>query len=218
MLRSGRLLTLDEDAVQLAAAGLIRLGVHQRGDTTTGAAAWQTRAGSFAHAWLAFGDTPGGPGLRVPATAVLRSLVHSSAQLLIRAHDGHRPAVLEWLGLRSAQAREQAHHAQVTHPAQPTALALVWHGVQALTTDGEPGHHQRIDERYEAYIREHHHRQDTLALILACARLAATTLTELNRHHPHQTDEHLNEHTARHLPLHTPAPHWVPARPPQPTT
>ncbi|MDH6136816.1 hypothetical protein P3T37_006247 [Kitasatospora sp. MAA4] len=212
MLRSGRLLALDEDAVQLAAAGLVRLGVQRCGDKEAGATAWRIRASSFAHAWLDFGDPPG-PELRVPAGAVLRSLVHRAAQLLLQVHDGHGPAVLEWLGLRAAEAGEQARWGQTAHPAEPTALALVWHGVQAVTAEGGHGHDRRIDDRCEAYVRERHHRQDTLALILACARLNATALTELSHQDPGRTGERLEEHASRHMPLDGPAPLWVPGRP-----
>ncbi|WP_035803706.1 hypothetical protein [Kitasatospora mediocidica] len=216
MLRSGQLLALDEDAVQLAATGLVRLGVQQWRDTEAGAAAWRIRASSFAHVWLAFGDAPG-PDLRVPAGAVLRSLVDRAAQLLLRVHDGHRPAVLEWLGLRAAEAREEARRTELAHPAEPTALTLVWHGVQALGAEGGAGHGQRIDDRCEAYIRARHQRRDTLALILACARLTATALAELGQLDPARAAEHLEEHAARSMPLDGPAPLWVPGRPRQPT-
>ncbi|MFI9272039.1 hypothetical protein ACIGXM_15135 [Kitasatospora sp. NPDC052896] len=214
MLRSGRLLALDEDAVELAAAGLVRLGVQEWLEGAAGIPAWRIRAGSFAHAWLAFGDPPA-PGLRVPAGPVLRSLVHRAAQLLLQVHDGEGPAVLEWLGLHSAEVHEQARRTDAAHPAEPTALTLVWHGVQALNARGERDHDRRIDEKCEAYIRERHRRQDTLALLLACARLAATALVELSDGDPGQAGDRLEEHATRHMPLAGPAPLWVPGRPRQ---
>ncbi|WP_280664153.1 MULTISPECIES: hypothetical protein [unclassified Kitasatospora] len=215
MLRSGRLLALDEDAVQLAAAGLVRLSVQEWLDGAAGAAAWRIRAASFAHAWLAFGELSA-PGLRVPAEPVLRSLVHRAAELLLQVRGGDGPAALEWLGVRSAEVGEQAHRAHVAHPAESTALTLVWHGVQALTAEGGCSHGRRIDDRCEAYIRERHRRQDTLALMLACARLAAAALVELSDQDPGQAGERLEEHAARSMPLDGPAPLWVPGRPRQP--
>lgn len=202
--------------MQLAAAGLVRLGAQQWLDGAAKATAWRIRAGSFAQAWLTFGDPPA-PGLQIPAASILRALVHRAAQLLLQVHDGDGPAVLEWLGLRSAEAREQAGRAEVAHPAEPTALTLLWHGVQALTAESGHSHGQRIDDRSQAYIRERHRRQDTLALILACAQLAATALTELSDHDPDQAGEQLEEHAARHMPLDGPVPLWVPGRPRQPT-
>ncbi|WP_329561098.1 hypothetical protein [Kitasatospora sp. NBC_01266] len=210
MLKSERLLALDEDAVQLAAAGLVRLGVREWLDDAAGAAGWPVRADSFANAWLAFGDRPA-PGPRVPAAPVLRAVVHRAAQLLLQARDGDGPAVLEWLGARSAEAREQARREQLAHPAEPTALTLVWHGVQARTPEGACGQGRRIDERCEAYIRERHRRQDTLALTLACARLAAAALVELSGQDPDRAGERIEEHAARYMPLDSPAPLWVPA-------
>lgn len=215
VLRSGRLLALDEDAVRLAAAGLVRLSAQEWLDGAAGATAWRIRAGSFAHAWLAFSDLSA-PGLRVPAEPVLRALVHRAAELLLQVSGGDAPAALEWLGMRSTEAGEQGRRAHAAHPPEPTALTLVWHGVQALTGEGHGGHDQRIDNRYEAYIRERHRRQDTLALMLACARLAAAVLVELSDQDPDRAGELLEEHAAGSMPLDGPAPLWVPGRPRQP--
>ncbi|GAB2713032.1 hypothetical protein [Kitasatospora kifunensis] len=215
MLRDGRLLALDGDAVELAAAGLVRLGVQEWLGEAAGAAAGRIRAASFARAWLAFGDLSA-PGLRVPAAPVVRSLVRQGAQLLLRARHGDCPAVLEWLGLRSAEAAEQARLTGAAHPAEPTALTLVWHGVQALTAEDGHSHGRRIDDRCEAYIREHHRHQDTLALTLACAQLAAGALLELGDGDPVRADVRLEEHAARHMPLDGPVPLWVPGWPRHP--
>ncbi|MFH9355058.1 hypothetical protein [Kitasatospora sp. NPDC017646] len=116
----------------------------------------------------------------------------------------------------------------VSHPAEPCALALVWHGVQALTTGDAPSHRgraeertaaraeERINERVEAYVRERHRRQDTLALVLSCARIAAAALVELSGGDPARVDGWLEEDAARAMPLVGPVPLWVPGRPWQP--
>ncbi|MFF3005188.1 hypothetical protein ACFVTF_20525 [Kitasatospora sp. NPDC057940] len=223
-MRGGRLCGLDGDAARLAAAGLVRLGAQEWVGDAAGVPAWlgPVRAASFADAWLAFGEPPV-PGLRVPAGEVLRALAYRAAELVLQAREGDVPAVLEWLGRRSAEAREQAGRAEVAHPAEPAALALVWHGVQAVTADdgGEDGggeaHGRRIDERGEAYVRERHHRQDTLALMLACARIAAAALVESCGGDPGRVDGWLEEDAARYMALGGPAPLWVPGRPGQPT-
>ncbi|MCG6500481.1 hypothetical protein, partial [Kitasatospora sp. A2-31] len=71
-MRSGRLLGtgLDGDAVQLAAAGLVRLTAEDWLGGAAGAPAWlsHVRAAAFADTWIAFGETAA-PGLRVPAGA-----------------------------------------------------------------------------------------------------------------------------------------------------
>ncbi|WP_371515197.1 hypothetical protein [Kitasatospora sp. NBC_01300] len=221
-MRGGRLCGLDGDAARLAAAGLVRLGAQEWVGDAAGAPAWlgPVRAASFADAWLAFGEPPV-PGLRVPAGEVLRALAYRAAELVLQAREGDVPAVLEWLGRRSAEAREQAGRAEVAHPAEPAALALVWHGVQAVTADDGGGdgeaHGRRIDERGEAYVRERHHRQDTLALMLACARIAAAALVESCGGDPGRVDGWLEEDAARYMALGGPAPLWVPGRPGQPT-
>ncbi|MFJ2810320.1 hypothetical protein [Kitasatospora sp. NPDC087271] len=247
-MRGGRLCGLDGDAARLAAAGLVRLGAQEWVGDAAGAPAWlgRMRAASFADAWLAFGEPPV-PGLRVPAGEVLRALAYRAAELVLQAREGDVPAVLEWLGRRSAEAREQAGRAEVTHPAEPAALALVWHGVQAVTAgDGDGGgggggdasahgreahgreaqgqeaegreaHGRRIDERGEAYVRERHRRRDTLALMLACARIAAAALVESCGGDPGRVDGWLEEDAARYMALGGPAPLWVPGRPGQPT-
>ncbi|GJF31495.1 hypothetical protein KNE206_41950 [Kitasatospora sp. NE20-6] len=219
MLRSGRLLALDENAAQLTAAGLIRLGVEEQLDKTAGTPAWlgRMRAASFADAWLAFGDPPG-PGLRVPAGPVLQSVVHQAAELLLQTRGGDGAAVLDCLGRQSAQAREQAHRTGAAHPAEPTALTMVWHGVHVVTADRRHTppdtrvHGRHIDERYEAYVRERHRRQDTLALVLSCARIAATALVELSDGDPARAAGRLEEHAACYMPRGGPAPMWVPGR------
>ncbi|MDH6705709.1 hypothetical protein P3T27_002431 [Kitasatospora sp. MAA19] len=189
-----------------------------------GAPAWlgRMRAASFADAWLAFGESSA-PGLRVPAGAVLRALVFRAAELVLRARAGDGPAVLEWLGGRSAEAREQAGREGVTHPAEPAALALVWHGVQAVSADGGRAsaadrecHGRRIDERGEAYVRERHRRQDTLALMLSCARIAAAALVELSEDDPARVSGWLAQDAARYMDCGAPVPLWVPGRPGQP--
>ncbi|MEV7928411.1 hypothetical protein [Kitasatospora sp. NPDC088779] len=233
-MRGGRLCGLDGDAARLAAAGLVRLGAQEWVGDAAGAPAWlgRMRAASFADAWLAFGEPPV-PGLRVPAGEVLRALAYRAAELVLQAREGDVPAVLEWLGRRSAEAREQAGRAEVTHPAEPAALALVWHGVQAVTAgegdggggasaagreaEGREAHGRRIDERGEAYVRERHRRRDTLALMLACARIAAAALVDSCGGDPGRVDGWLEEDAARYMALGGPAPLWVPGRPGQPT-
>ncbi|MFF2079057.1 hypothetical protein ACFVXG_30430 [Kitasatospora sp. NPDC058162] len=214
MVRSGRLLGLDGDAANLVAVGLVRLGAEEWLGETGGAPAWVggLRAASFADAWLSFGDTPA-PGLRVPAAAVVPALVEQAAELLLRSGGGDGPTALGWLGQRSAEAREQAHREDVTHPAEPCALTLVWHGVQALTAEDGPTHRLRVEERVEAYVRERHRRQDTLALMLCCARIAAAALVELSEGDPARVDGWLEQDAARAMPRLGPAPLWVPGRP-----
>ncbi|MFH8385891.1 hypothetical protein ACH4E7_34075 [Kitasatospora sp. NPDC018058] len=218
MVRSGRLLGLDGDAARLVAVGLVRLGTRDWLGAPGEAPAWVggLRAASFADAWLSFGDAPA-PGLRVSASAVLRSVAEQAAELLLRSCGEDGPTALEWLGRRSAEAREQAHREDVTHPAEPCALALVWHGVQTLAGGDGPSHGKHIEERGEAYIRERHRRQDTLALVLCCARIAAAALVELSEGDPARVDGWLEEDAARAMPRGGPVPLWVPGRPWQPT-
>ncbi|MFC5889285.1 hypothetical protein RMN57_36635 [Kitasatospora sp. CM 4170] len=223
-MRSGRLLGtgLDGDAVQLAAAGLVRLTAEEWLGGAAGAPAWfsHVRAASFADTWLAFGETAA-PGLRVPARAVVRSVARLAAELVLQARAYDDPATLEWLGRESAEARDRARRDDVSHPAEPAALALVWHGVQAAaddedaTAEGRESHDRRITERAEAYVRERHHRQDTLALLLACARIAATALQELSSGDRAEAARHLDELAGRHMPHTAPVPLWVPGRPDQ---
>ncbi|MBD0695664.1 hypothetical protein [Streptomyces sp. CBMA123] len=217
MVRSGRLLGLDGDAADLVAVGLVRLGADEWLGATGGAPAWVggLRAASFADAWVSFGDAPA-PGLRVPASAVLRAVAEQAAELLLRSCGEDGPTALEWLGQRSAEAREQADRTGVTHPAEPCALTLVWHGVQALTGGDGPSHRVRVEERAEAYVRERHRRQDTLALVLCCARIAAASLVELSGGDPARVDGWLEEDAARAMPRVGPVPLWVPGRPWQP--
>ncbi|MFE9428629.1 hypothetical protein ACFYNO_37440 [Kitasatospora sp. NPDC006697] len=214
MLRSGRLAALDQDAVLLVADGLVRHGVAAwlDGDGAENAGAWRQRAGAFAESWLVFGDAPV-PGLRVPALPVLRSLVRQAAEALWRVHGEDGPAALEWLGLRSAEVRERACRDGEAHPAEPVALAVVWHAVQALAPEADADHDQRIEDRCEAYVSEHYPRRDTVALALACARLAADALVELACGDPHRAAAELDARAARHMPLTAPAPSWVPDRP-----
>ncbi|MFI6846241.1 hypothetical protein OG535_01140 [Kitasatospora sp. NBC_00085] len=225
-MRSGRLLGagLDADAVRLSAVGLVRLAADEWLGEAAGAPAWvwQMRAASFADTWLAFAE-PAVPGLRVPAGAVMRSVVSRAAELVLQAREEDAPAALEWLGRRSAEARDQARRAGAAHPAEPAALALVWHGIQAITIDGDhtaagrESHDRRIAERCEAYVRERHHRQDTLALLLSCARTAANALVEVSDGDPDRADRWLEEQAARCMPPGGPVPLWVPGRPGQPT-
>ncbi|MET9182167.1 hypothetical protein ABZX88_28680 [Kitasatospora aureofaciens] len=229
MVRSGRLLALDEDAARLAAVGMVRLGARDRLGATDGtpngaphralhgAPGWTggLHAASFADAWLSFGDTPA-PGLRMPASAVLPTVAELAAELLLRSCGEDAPTALEWLGLHSAEAHERADREGLTHPAEPCALALVWHGVQALTAADGPAHRRRIEERGEAYLRERHRRQDTLALVLCCARIAAAALVELSEGDPQRVDEWLEQDAARAMPRGGPVPLWVPGRPGQP--
>ncbi|MFD5468717.1 hypothetical protein ACFWIQ_38860 [Kitasatospora sp. NPDC127059] len=214
MVRSGRLLGLDGDAANLVAVGLVRLGAEEWVGATGGAPAWVggLRAASFADAWLSFGDAPA-PGLRVAASAVLPAVVAQAAELLLRSCADDAATALGWLGQRSAEAREQAHREDVTHPAEPCALTLVWHEVQALTAEDGPSHRLRAAERVEAYVRERHRRQDTLALVLCCARIAAASLVELSEGDPARVDGWLEQDAARAMPLLGPVPLWVPGRP-----
>ncbi|MFJ3788556.1 hypothetical protein [Kitasatospora sp. NPDC090091] len=223
-MRSGRLLGtgLDGDAVQLAAAGLVRLTAEEWLDGAAGAPAWlaHVRAAAFADTWLAFGETAA-PGLRVPAGAVVRSVACLAAELVLQARAYDDLATLEWLGRESAEARDRARRDDVAHPAEPAALALVWHGVQAAAdagddaADSRESHARRITERADAYVRERHRRQDTLALLLACARIAATALQELSSGDHPGAARHLDEHATRHMPHTAPVPLWVPGRPDQ---
>ncbi|MFF2615275.1 hypothetical protein [Kitasatospora sp. NPDC058046] len=205
---------LDGDAVRLAAVGLVRLGAQDWLSTEGGAPAWVggLRAASFADAWLAFGDGPAS-GLRAPAPEVLRAVVARAAELVLRSCREDGPAALEWLGQRSAEAREQAHREGASHPAEPCALTLVWHGVQALTAEDGPDHARRIEERAEAYVRERHCRQDTLALVLCCTRIAAAALVELCEGDPERVAGWLEQDAARSMPRAGRVPLWVPGRP-----
>ncbi|MEU3571628.1 hypothetical protein AB0E96_24855 [Kitasatospora sp. NPDC036755] len=213
-MRSEWLRELDGDAASLAAVGLVRLGAQDWMSTEAGAPAWMggLRAASFADAWLAFGDGPGS-GLRVPAPAALRAVVARAAELVLRTCREDGPAALEWLGRRSAEAREQAQREGASHPAEPCALTLVWHGVQAITTEDGAGHAHRIEERAEAYVRERHHRQDTLALVLCCTRIAAAALVELCEGDPGRVAGSLEQDAARCMPRGGRVPLWVPGRP-----
>jgi hypothetical protein len=213
VLRSGRLVGLDSGAAELAALGLLRLAVGE-GLDTAGGLGRRIRPSAFADVWLAFGDRSA-QELRVPAEAVLRALVRRAAEFLVAARPGGEPEVLESLGRQVAETREEARWAGVAHPAEPTAYALVWHGVQALAEDADDDrdHGRRIEERCEAYIRDGHRRQDTIALITACARLAAGALLELGAGEGGRALGRLAEQAARHMPLAGPAPLWVPGRP-----
>ncbi|MFF1907732.1 hypothetical protein [Kitasatospora sp. NPDC058218] len=206
--------------------GLIRLAVGERSGEVAGAPPWlwQVRAASFADTWLAFAD-PAATGLRVPAGAVLRVLTHRAAELALRTCDGDGPAALDRLGRQSAEARESSRRVGAAHPAEPVALTLVWHGVQAATAGSELGaeaeresHGRRIAERCEAYVRHRHRRQDTLALTLSCARFAATALVELGGGDPGRAVACLEEYATRSMPHAGPAPLWVPGRPGQLTS
>ncbi|PYC69058.1 hypothetical protein C7C46_28515 [Streptomyces tateyamensis] len=200
MLRSEWLLALDEDAVGLAAVGLVRLAGAAYGGGAAGARA-------FAESWLVLGG-PQATGLRVRPLPVLRALAHWTAELLLEVHYGDSPEVLERLGRRCTEAGEEARCAGAPHPAEPVALALVWHAVQARSAEDGGEHHRRIHERCEAYLRDQHRHQDTLALALAGAQLAADTLLELGT-----WDVALAERAARSMPVAVPAPRWVPACP-----
>ncbi|MFE7592667.1 hypothetical protein ACFU6K_24995, partial [Kitasatospora sp. NPDC057512] len=202
---------LDGDAVRLAAVGLVRLGAQDWLSTEGGSPAWVggVRAASFADAWLAFGDGPAS-GLRAPAPEVLGAVVARAAELVLRSCGEDGPAALEWLGQRSAEAREQAHREGASHPAEPCALTLVWHGVQALTAEDGPDHARRIEERAEAYVRERHCRQDTLALVLCCTRIAAAALVELCEGDPERVACRLEQDAARSMPRVGRVPLWVP--------
>ncbi|RKT12169.1 hypothetical protein BX285_6135 [Streptomyces sp. 1114.5] len=213
-MRSGRLLGLDGGAALLVAVGLVRLGAQEWLGAAAGAPGWVggLRAASYADAWLAFGD-PAAPGLRVPAPAVLRAVVGRAADLVVRSCAGDEPTALEWLGRRSAEAREQAHRDDLAHPAEPCALTLVWHGVQAAAAGAAADHDRRIEERVEAYVRDRHRRRDTLALVLGCTRIAAAALVELCEGDPERVAGWLEEDAARAMPRGGPAPLWVPGRP-----
>ncbi|MGA5824344.1 hypothetical protein ACPC54_41695 [Kitasatospora sp. NPDC094028] len=226
-MRSGRLRELGGDAAGLVAVGLVRLATRERLGAPAGAPAWVggLRAAAYADTWLAFGDAPG-PGLRVPAPAALRTVTERAAELVLRGCGGDGPTALERLGRRAAESREQARREGVTHPAEPCALTLVWHGVQALATedgashapvaeDGAPAD-RRIEERSEAYVRERHRRQDTLALVLCCARIAADALVELSEGDPARVEAWLEQDAAHAMPRTGPVPLWVPGRPWQP--
>ncbi|WP_316525551.1 hypothetical protein [Kitasatospora brasiliensis] len=197
--------------------GLVRLGAQEWLGREAGAPAWLggLRAASFADVWLAFGDAPAS-GLRVPAPAVLRGVALRAAELVLRSCGEDGPAALGWLGQRAAEAREQAQRDGTSHPAEPCALTLVWHGVQALAAGDGTGENRRIDERGEAYVRERHHRQDTLALVLCCTRIAAAALVEQCEGDPERVDAWLEQAAARSMPRDGRAPLWVPGRPWQP--
>ncbi|MER6304046.1 hypothetical protein ABT247_31470 [Kitasatospora sp. NPDC001539] len=216
-MRSGRLLGLDGDAARLVAVGLVRLGAAERLGAAGGAPAWVSglRAASFADAWLSFGDAPA-PGLRVPAPAVLHAVAAQAAELVLRSCGDDGPTALGWLGQRSAEAREQARREDVTHPAEPCALTLVWHGVQALATGDGPAHRRHLQARASAYVRDRYRRQDTLALVLCCATIAAAALVDLSDADPQRVDGWLEQDAARAMPRVGPAPLWVPSRLPQP--
>ncbi|MFD0278617.1 hypothetical protein ACFVHB_32570 [Kitasatospora sp. NPDC127111] len=221
-MRSGRLLGagLDADAVRLAAVGLVRLATNEWLGEAAGAPAWvwQLRAASFADTWLAFAG-PAAPGLRAPAGTVVRAVAYRAAELVLDARAEDAPAALEWLGLRSAEARDRACRTGAAHPAEPAALALVWHGVQAITAlgahtaEGREPHDRRIAERRDAYVRERHHRQDTLALLLSCARIAAAALVEASDGDAGRADRWLEEEAARCMRPGGLVPLWVPGRP-----
>ncbi len=213
----------DEGAADLVAVGLVRLAVEERLGLVDGAPPWlgQMRAASFADAWLAFAD-PAAPGLRIPAEAVLRAVVVRAAELVLRRHRGDGPAALGRLGRESAGAREWARLTEVSHPAEPDALVLVWYGVRmALAGDDPVGAAEReaygadVVERCRAYVRDHCRRQDMLALVLACARSAAATLAELSDGDVDRALAVLDEHAARHMAPTAPVPLWVPGRPGQ---
>ncbi|KOV38168.1 hypothetical protein ADK60_02795 [Streptomyces sp. XY431] len=213
----------DAGAADLVAVGLVRLAVEERLGLVEGAPPWlgQLRAASFADAWLAFAD-PAAPGLRVPAETVLRAVVLRAAELTLRRADGDGPAALERLGRESAGAREWAGLTEVSHPAEPDALVLVWYGVKMAMAGADPvAAAERetlgacILERGRAYVREHCRRQDMLALVLACARSAAATLAELSDGDRDRALAVLDEHAARHMAPTAPVPLWVPGRPGQ---
>jgi hypothetical protein len=216
VLRSGWLLGLDADAAHLAALGLMRVVAQER---SAGAGAgpawlWHERAVSFADTWLAVAGSSA-PGLRVPVGAVLRALAYRAADLVLEAHRGDGPAALAWMGRQSAEAC--AREPRTAHPADPVALAMVWHGVRALTPDGEDAeaHDRRMSARCDAYIREKHPRQDSLALLVACARIAATALHRLSGGQPGTAREHLDELATNFMFPGHPVPPWVPCDPAQ---
>ncbi|MER7705699.1 hypothetical protein ABTX81_22755 [Kitasatospora sp. NPDC097605] len=211
----------DAGAPDLIGVGLIRLAVEER--LAPAAAPWlgQLRAASFADAWLAFAD-PAAPGLRVPAETVLRAVVRRAAELVLGRHHGDGPAALERLGRESAEARDWARLAEVSHPAEPAALVLLWHGVRAATAGDGPAaeaeraaHTAQVAERSAAHVRERCRRQDLLALVLACARSAAAALAELTDGDRGRALAVLDAYAARHMAPTAPVPLWVPGRPDQ---
>ncbi|MFE7490827.1 hypothetical protein [Kitasatospora sp. NPDC057541] len=215
----------DADAPDLIGVGLVRLAVAERLTPAAGSAPWQgrLRAASFADAWLAFGD-PAAPGLRVPAEAVLQAVVRRAAELVLRRHGGDGPAALEQLGRESADAREWARLAEVSHPAEPAALVLLWHGVRSATAGTGPGaaaerasHTAAVATRCEAYVRDHCRRQDLLALVLACAHSAAAALADLTDGDRDRALAELDAQAAHHMAPTAPVPLWVPGRPAGPT-
>ncbi|MER5352394.1 hypothetical protein ABT093_18940 [Kitasatospora sp. NPDC002551] len=211
----------DAGAPDLIGVGLIRLAVEERLAPAAASAPWlgQLRAASFADAWLAFTD-PAAPGLRVPAEAVLHAVVRRAAELVLRRHHGDGPAALERLGRESAEARECARLTEASHPAEPDALVLLWHGVRRATAGTGPdgaaeraAHAAYVTDRCAAYVREHCRRQDLLALVLACARAAAAVLAELTGGDRDRALAVLDEDAARHMAPTSPVPLWVPGRP-----
>ncbi|MFF8772633.1 hypothetical protein [Kitasatospora sp. NPDC015120] len=210
----------DAGAPDLIGVGLIRLAVEERLTPAAGSAPWlgQLRAASFADAWLAFAG-PAAPGLRVPAETVLQAVVRRAAELVLRCHSGDGPAALERLGRASAEARDRARLADVSHPADPAALVLLWHGVRAATAGSGPAgdaereaHAGYVAERSAAHVREHCRRQDLLALVLACARSAAAALAELTDGDRDRALAVLDAEAARHMAPDAPVPLWVPGR------
>ncbi|MFB6892111.1 hypothetical protein ACFCX4_22705 [Kitasatospora sp. NPDC056327] len=212
----------DTGAPDLIGVGLIRLAVEDRLAPPAGPGApWlgQLRAASFADAWLSFAD-PAAPGLRVPAEAVLQAVVRRTAELVLRRHDGDVPAALERLGRESAEAREWARLTEASHPAEPHAHVLVWHGVRAAAAGSGPAgpaeraaHAAGVVDRCRAYVREHCRRQDLLALVLACAGSAAAALADLSGDDRERALADLDAHAARHMAPTAPVPLWVPGRP-----
>lgn len=214
--------------MHLAAVGLVRLATDECLGEGSGARpggvpgwVWQMRAVAFADTWLAFAESTA-PGMRVPAGAVVRSVVARAAELVLQARGEDAPAALEWLGRQSAEARERARLEDVAHAPEPAALALVWHGVQVVAGDGDhddaagDSHDRHIAERCEVYVRERHRRQDTLALLLSCARIAAAALVEVSDGDPARAGRWLEEEAARCMLHSGPVPLWVPGRPGHP--
>ncbi|WP_380282829.1 hypothetical protein [Kitasatospora purpeofusca] len=211
----------DAGAPDLIGVGLIRLAVEERLAPAAGPAPWlgQLRAASFADTWLTFAD-PAAPGLRVPAEAVLRAVVRRAAELVLRRHRGDGPAALARLGRDSAEARELARLTGASHPAEPDALVLLWHGVRSAGAGTGPAaeaereaHAGHVAERCEAYVRDHCRRQDLLALVLACARAAAAALAELADGDRDRALAVLDARAARHMAPTVPVPLWVPGHP-----
>ncbi|MEV6975300.1 hypothetical protein [Kitasatospora sp. NPDC093806] len=211
----------DAGAPDLIGVGLIRLAVEERLTPAAVAAPWvgRLRAASFADAWLAFAD-PAAPGLRVPAEAVLQAVVLRAADLVLRGQHGDGPAALERLGRQSAAAREWAALSEASHPAEPAALVLLWHGVRMLDAGDGPdaaeereAHRGSVLDRSRAYVRDHCRRQDLLALVLACAGAAADALAELSAGDRDRALAVLDEQAARHMAPAAPVPLWVPGRP-----